>query len=153
MIYGIISNVDEVTTMELFQSKKISRENIAHINQLSELVQRLKTGDVVHVISVNRFPSVSHFFNFGKFCMSRGVTLRILAQPYLDISSGKLWKPSVIRQMMQMIESERMAKGRLVQGFRMTNEQWEYVYRCLEVMNLDILAQTFSAEGVLKRGS
>jgi hypothetical protein len=45
------------------------------------------------------------------------------------------------------------AKGMMAQGFKMSDSQWEYAYRCFEMMNLDILAHLFSADGVLKRGS
>ena len=113
----------------------------------------LKSGDVVYVVSVNRFCTVSQFLNFGKYCMANGVSLHILAQPYLDLGNGKHWKPAVMSQMMKMVEIERQATGKMAQGFRMTNEQWDYVYRCFELMNLDILAHLFSADGVLKRGS
>ena len=41
----------------------------------------------------------------------------------------------------------------MAQGFKMSDSQWEYTYRCFELMNLDILAHLFSADGVLKRGS
>lgn len=51
------------------------------------------------------------------------------------------------------VESEQKAKGMMAQGFKMTDSQWEYAYRCFELMNLDILAHLFSADGVLKRGS
>ena len=49
--------------------------------------------------------------------------------------------------------NRKTATGKMAQGFRMTNEQWDYVYRCFEIMNLEVLAYTFSADGVLKRGS
>ena len=85
--------------------------------------------------------------------MANGVSLHVLAQPYLDLGNGKHWKPASMNQMMKMVEIERQANGKMAQGFRMTNEQWDYVYRCFELMNLDILAHMFSANGVLKRVS
>lgn len=153
MQYGIISNLDEVTTLELFRSKRVTQEHVVHINAISNLMNVLKSGDVVHVVNVNRFASVYQFWCFGRYCMSRGVSLRILAQPYLDIGRGKQWKPAVIRQIMEMLESERLAKGRMAQCFKLTNEQWDYVYRCFELMNLDVLSCIFSTDGVLKHGS
>ena len=85
--------------------------------------------------------------------MANGVSLHLLAQPYLDISSGKYWKPAFVNQMMQMVDAERRALGSMTRGFRMTNEQWDYVYRCFEVMNLEVLGEIFASDGVLKRGS
>ena len=153
MVYGIVSQFDDATTKAFFRSKKVADENVVCNTQLSVLAKVLKSGDVVYVVSVNRFCTVSQFLNFGKFCMANGVSLHILAQPYLDVGNGKHWKPSVVNQMMKMVEIERQATGKMAQGFRMTNEQWDYVYRCFEIMNLEVLAHTFSADGVLKRGS
>lgn len=153
MVYGIVSQLDDATTKAFFRSKKVAEENVAYSTQLSVLVKMLKSGDVVYVVSVNRFCTVSQFLNFGKYCMANGVSLHVLAQPYLDLGNGKHWRPSVVNQMMKMVEIERQATGKMAQGFRMTNEQWDYVYRCFEIMNLEVLAHTFSADGVLKRGS
>lgn len=153
MVYGVISHLDDATTKAFFTSKKVAEANVVSSCQLSALVSVLESGDTVFVVSVNRFATVSQFMNFGKFCMSKGVSLHVLAQPYLDIGSGKHWKQSVIRQMMQMVEVERRATGKMAEGFRLSSEMWEYVYRCFEIMNLEVLGQIFSADGVLKRGS
>lgn len=82
-----------------------------------------------------------------------GVSLRFLSEPYLDIWNGKCWKNSFIKLVDQMIMLERCAKGKMRQDFQMTDEQWRYVNYCFETLGLQILAQIFSAEGVLKRGS
>ena len=74
-------------------------------------------------------------------------------EPYLDIGNGKQWRPAVAKVIASMVESEQKAKGMMAQGFKMSDSQWEYTYRCFELMNLDILAHLFSADGVLKRGS
>ena len=153
MVYGIVSQLDDATTKAFFRSKKVAEENVAYSTQLSVLVKMLKSGDVVYVVSVKRFCTVSLFLNFGKYCMANGVSLRVLAQPYLDLGNGKHWRPAVMSQIMKMVEIERQATGKMAQGFRMTNEQWDYVYRCFEIMNLEVLAQIFSADGVLRRGS
>lgn len=153
MVYGIISQLDDETTRAFFRNKKVPDANVMYNTQLSSLAQVLKAGDAVFVVSVNRFWAVSQFLQFGKFCMANGVSLHLLAQPYLDISSGKHWKPAFVNQMMQMVDVERRALGSMSKGFRMTNEQWDYVYRCFEVMNLEVLGEIFASDGVLKRGS
>ena len=153
MVYGIISQLDDVSTVELFRSKRVSKENILHINLLPKLIQVLKADDVVYVFSVNRFMTVSQFVNFGKFCMLNGVSLHVLTQPYLNLGNGKHWKPSVINQMIKMVDVERGAMARMSTACKYSNEYWEYLCRTFEIMNLEVLAHTFSADGVLKRGS
>lgn len=153
MIYGIVSQVDDATTRAYFKNKRVPDVNVVYITQIASLVQMLKSGDVVFVVSVNRFASVSQFFQFGKFCMSHGVSLHLLAHPYLDLGNGKHWKPSVVSQMMRMVELERYAKANMTNGYKYSNEYWEHLCRTFEIMNLEVLAHTFSADGVLKCGS
>lgn len=110
MIYGIVLQTDDATIRAFFKNKRVSDANVVHITQIASLVQMLKSGDVVFVVSVTRFSSVPQFFQFGKFCMSNGVSLHLLAQPYLDLGNGKHWKTSVMSQMMRMVEVEWYAK-------------------------------------------
>ena len=76
MVYGIFSQLDDTATKAFFKSKKIPDLNVIYITQIPSLVQMLKTGDAVYAVSVNRFTTVSQFFQFGKFCMSRGGNLQ-----------------------------------------------------------------------------
>lgn len=124
MIYGIISQVDDATTRAYFKNKRVPDVNVVYITQIASLVQMLKSGDVVFVVSVNRFWSVSQFFQFGKFCMANGVSLHLLAQPYLDLGNGKHWKPSVVSQMMRMVEVERYAIANMAKAILETAKQY-----------------------------
>lgn len=153
MIFGIVSPLDDTTTYELFRSKRVTKENILHINFISNLVNTLNSGDTVYVVNVNRFFSVAQFLGFGKICMQKGVSLRVIAQPYLDLGNGKQWKPSVMNQMASMVEVERRAIRSMAQSFKYTDEYWNFMCRRFEIMNLEVLAHTFSADGLLKRGS
>lgn len=89
-----------------------------------------------YVISCTRFSSVNQVYGFAKLCHERGVTVHFVAEPYLDIGYGKQWRPAVANAIRGMAESEFKAKARMAQGFRMSNEQWDYAYQCLEMMNL-----------------
>lgn len=153
MVYGIISGVDDATTRAFFRNKKVAEDKVFYACQMSALLQVLRAGDVVYVVDVNRFLTVAQFIGFGRFCMSNGVSIHVLAQPYLDLGNGKQWKPSVENLMVRMVEVERMAKARMTSTFKMTNEQWDYVFRCFEVMNIDILAGIYNADGIMKRSS
>lgn len=106
------------------QIKPLITVNVVYITQIASLVQMLKSGDVVFVVSVNRFWSVSQFFQFGKFCMANGVSLHLLAQPYLDLGNGKHWKPSVVSQMMRMVEVERYAIANMAKAILETAKQY-----------------------------
>lgn len=147
MVYGIVSQLDSMTTWELFRSKKVSEDNIIHSNFIPNLVKQLKHGDVVYVMSVNRFYSISQFLGFGKCCMSKGVTLRVIAQPQLDLGSKKAWKASTINLMNRIVYIERQAMARMSQVSKYTNEYWNYLCRTFEIMSLEVLAQTFANDG------
>lgn len=153
MVYGIVSEVDNRSTLEVFHSKKVNEDNIIHVNHLSSLWGILKSGDVVYVMSVNRFLRVGQVLSFGRLCMSKGVSLRFITQPYLDITTGKHWKPAVINQMTKMMYIERSAIARMSSACKYTNEYWEYLCRTFEMMNVELLAQTFANDGLMKRGS
>jgi len=153
MIYGFISSLDDETTKAFFRSKRIPANNIYSAGGLGALAEDLKTGDVVYTISCNRFASVRQVYTFARFCADRGIILHFVAEPYLDIGNGKTWRPAVASTIASLVESELKAKQMMVQGFKMNDSQWEYTFRCFEMMNLDILSHLFSADGVLKRGS
>ena len=153
MVYGFISSLDDETTKAFFRSKRIPTNNIYSAGGLGALAEDLKTGDVVYVISCNRFASVRQVYTFARFCADRGIILHFVAEPYLDIGNGKTWRQAVASTNASMVESEQKAKQMMVNGFKMNDSQWEYTFRCFEMMNLDILSHVFSADGVLKRGS
>lgn len=88
MVYGIVSQLDDATTKAFFRSKKVADANVVFSTQLSVLVKVLKSGDIVYVVSVNRFGTVSQFLNFGRFCMANGVSsvvwgTRLHTMPYV----------------------------------------------------------------------
>ena len=55
-------------------------------------------------------------------------------------SKGKQWRPAVVKAVQSMIESEKNAKRKMIQSLNLSNEQWDYVYECFEMMNLEILS-------------
>lgn len=152
MIYGIISNLDDQTTALIFQGKKIPPNNIVTYSQLINNMS-LQTGDVVYVMHVNRFSSVCQFMMFGKFCMENGISLHVLVQPYLDLTSTRRWKPAIINLMRGMVDVERKAMGRMSSAGKYTDEFWEYQCRTFEMQNLEVLGQIFASDGVMKRGN
>ncbi len=96
MVYGIVSEKDNETTRTVFRSKKIADTDIYPVTKLDLLVPRLKAGDTVICISVDRFLSVSQYVVFSEKVLNAGVSLRIMEQPYLDIGNGKHWRSSVV---------------------------------------------------------
>ena len=77
MIYGFISSLDDETTKVFFRSKKIRGNNIYNAGSLGALTAVLENGDVVYIVSCNRFVlllyfsvfrifSKIHFFNMSK---------------------------------------------------------------------------------------
>lgn len=148
MVYGIISQLDSATTLELFRSKKVPKDNVIHRNFIPDLIKQLNRGDVVYVVSVNRFYSITQFLGFGKCCISKGVTLHVIAQPQLDLGNKKTWKASTVSLMNRIVHIERQAMARMSQVSKYTNEYWDYLCRTFEIMSLEVLAQTFATDGV-----
>lgn len=153
MNYGIISRLDDDTTTAVFKGKRIPAENIVANNQVDRLAQVLKAEDVVYVISVNRFYNLGQFLSFAQVCQTRGVTVHLVAQPYLDFGNGKYWKTSIRNLLVMMQKIEYSVKTQMTQQMNLTRAQWECIYRGLEIMSLEILARIFSADGILRRGN
>ncbi len=68
MVYGFISSLDDETTKVFFRSKKIRVNNIYNAGSLGELTSVLQSGDVVYIVSCNRFASVCQVYTFARFC-------------------------------------------------------------------------------------
>ena len=49
----------------------------------------------------------------------------------------------MVKAVQSMIESEKNAKRKMIQSLNLSNEQWDYVYECFEMMNLEILSHMF----------
>lgn len=151
MTYGLISDKDDEKTRLLFLGKQISVQNVVSGLQLGTLTNVMKKGDVVYVVNVNRFPSVNSLKVFGKFCMQKGVSLQFIEQPFLNISKNKVWGYTTLWYLERMNEIEWCVKAYLQKNFKMNREQWELIYRSLEMMTLEIVAHTFSVDGILTK--
>ena len=76
MVYGIISVKDKQTSIAFFKSKKVSQNNLVTADRLKELANILSAGDVVHVVSVDRFLSVNDFVIFAGMVLRSGASMK-----------------------------------------------------------------------------
>lgn len=104
-VYAIISGKDNQTSLAYFKSKKISQNNRVPVARLKQLVQVLSAGDVVHVVSVDRFPSVGVFVAFVDAVLKAGAIMKILEQSYLDVGNGKYYRQSVAEHLKVLVTS------------------------------------------------
>ena len=58
MVYAIISEKDNQTSLAYFKSKKIPQGNYVRVSSLQLLAQKLSAGDVIYVVGIDRFSSV-----------------------------------------------------------------------------------------------
>lgn len=153
MVYGIISAKDNQTSLAYFKSKKISQGNLVTADRLHHLANVLTAGDVVHVVSVNRFSSVNAFVIFAGIVLKTGASMKILDQLYLDIGNGKHYKASVEEHLKVLAGLEGVNINRLASAIKLTDAGKEYVIRCVTDISLGILAKTYASDGILHRGS
>lgn len=153
MVYGIISAKDNQTSLAYFKSKKVSQGNLVTADRLRQLANVLSAGDVVHVVSVDRFPSVNAFVIFAGIVLKTGASMKILDQPYLDIGNGKHYKASIEEHLKVLVGLESANINRLVSAIKLTDAGKEYVIRCVTDVTIGILAKTYASDGILHRGS
>ena len=153
MVYGIISAKDNQTSLAYFKSKKVSQGNLVTADRLKQLANILSAGDVVHVISVDRFPSVNAFVTFAGIVLKTGASMKILDQPYLDIGNGKHYKASIEEHLKVLAGLESANVNRLVYALKLNGAGNQLLYQCVTDISLGILAKTYASDGVLHRGS
>ena len=153
MVYGIISVKDKQTSIAFFKSKKVSQNNLVTADRLKELANILSAGDVVHVVSVDRFLSVNDFVIFAGMVLRSGASMKILEQPYLDIGNGKHYKSSIEEHLNVLARLESANVSRLLGSMQLTDAGREYVIRCVTDISIGILANTYGSDGILHRGN
>lgn len=135
------------------KNKKVSNQNIVNVARIGQLLGGLQPGDVIHVVSVNRFPSVSAFVAFANAILKLGASLRILDNPCLDVGNRKIYRASVSEHLKMLAELERMHGNRLLNALRLNEAGKNYVSGCVTDITVGILAKTYSSDGILHRGS
>lgn len=126
MIYGLIGDSNEgKEARTLYRSKKITEANLVSMADSVRLPSCLNSGDVVH------------FFE----------------QPYLDIGNGKHWKNSTKKDICDRIRTEQEYVSLLFSKITLDDQCRWFVSRCISAMNVRMVAKTYSADGILKRGS
>ena len=153
MNYGLVSEKDNETTLTFMKSKKVSSCNIVAISKLNAFVSTITSGDVIYVIRVDRFSSVSRFVVFTELVLKAGGTLHCLEQPYLDVGNGKHWRPSIVEHLNALMRLESDNAKRLFLAFNFTGEGRDYVARCIADITVGILAKTYASDGIMHRGS
>lgn len=153
MVYGIISAKDNQTSLAYFKSKKVSQGNLVTADRLQQVANVLSAGDVIHVVSVDRFPSVNAFVTFAGIVLKTGASMRILEQLYLDIGNGKHYKASIEAHLKVLAGLESANANRLLKSLHLTDAGKEYVIRCVTDISLGMLAKTYASDGILHRGN
>ncbi|KAB1438072.1 hypothetical protein [Candidatus Galacturonibacter soehngenii] len=152
MIYGIVSEKDDKTSLAYLKSKKVADVNIIHVSRLDVLSSRFVAGDIIYVISVDRFPSVSRFVAFAEAVLHAGVSLRILEQSYLEVGNGKHFRPAVAEHLNTLVCLERCCAQRLFSAFPFNVAGKDYAADCIADITVGILAKTYLSDGILHRG-
>ena len=151
MVFGIISQKDNQTSIAFFKSKKVSQNNLVTADRLKQLGNVITVGDVVHVVSVDRFLSVNDFVIFAGIVLRSGASMKILEQPYLDIGNGKHYKASIEEHLNVLARLESANVSRLLGLMQLTDAGREYVIRCVTDISIGILANTYGSDGILHR--
>lgn len=151
MLYAICNpNIESDEVLTVFKAKKISKENVYPVQNFNALLSRLRTGDTVLCSSIVCFGSVSLYARVATELFRGGVALRSINEPYLDIGKGRCWKPQTEQMIKSLIRLEMKTVQRLV-SMGVNKAGQEYIISVMKKHDIRILADTFSAEGILHR--
>lgn len=89
MIYGIVSEKDDKTSLAYLKSKKVADVNIIHVSRLDVLLLRLVAGDTVYVISVDRFPALYFWSKYPSQKYLKGKGVEDLREELVPISHNR----------------------------------------------------------------
>lgn len=92
MVYGLVRDLCDQTELSVMRSKRIPMGNIILITQPNVLLARVNSGDVVWLVTVADFQSVTRFVELADRILRLGVQLRIVNEPYLEVGNGKHWR-------------------------------------------------------------
>lgn len=150
MVYAVVTEADKnAFAMQFFQSKKIPKQHLYPMSNLSGLVQVLSQGDTVWVLDVDRFGSVTLYWNFYQVCRQRGVMLKFWANPYLNIGNDKKMKKNQEEFIGFLIRLEQKISTDICRAFRDANVP--EVQKYIGYIEVNTLAEVFSTKGIMNR--
>ena len=152
MVYGLVRDLCDQTELSVMRSKRIPMENIILVTQPNVLLARVHSGDVVWLVTVADFQSVTRFAELADWILRLGVQLRIVNEPYLEVGNGKHWRMSVREHVETLMALEQENAIKLRSAFRFTARQRMYADSCIADITVGILSKTYASDGILHRG-
>ncbi len=152
MVYGLVRDLCDQTELSVMRSKRIPMENIILVTQPNVLLARVHSGDVVWLVTVADFQSVTRFAELADWILRLGVQLRIVNEPYLEVGNGKHWRMSVRAHVETLMALEQENAMKLRSVFRFTDRQRMYADSCIADITVGILSKTYASDGILHRG-
>ena len=152
MVYGLVRDMCDQTELSVMRSKRIPMGNIILVTQPNVLLARVNSGDVVWLVTVADFQSVTRFVELADRILRLGVQLRIVNEPYLEVGNGKHWRMSVREHVETLMALEQENAMKLRSAFRFTDRQRMYADGCIADITVGILSKTYASDGILHRG-
>lgn len=152
MVYGLVRDLCDQTELNIMRSKRIPMRNLVLVTQPNVLLDRISRGDVVWLVTVADFQSVTRFVVLADTLLRLGVQLRIVNEPYLEVGNGKHWRMSVREHVSTLMALEHENAMKLRSAFRFTDRERTYADSCIADITVGILAKTYASDGILHRG-
>jgi hypothetical protein len=153
MIYKIVSNESYQLT-KAFQKNNIPYEGRTYpISRLESVAKRLTPDDTVICLNADKFESVTKLYDFCRTVMNIGANISFTEQPYLNFGNKYKWNDKVGMHvnMISMLENETIFKLNMDLD---SHDRYKYlIYRYISDMNIQILANTYSKDGILNQES
>lgn len=152
--YGLIdSTLDDNNSLVALKAKGVKSNSCIYSNQnINTLLDKAQTGDMVVVVSIDRFGSVYKMVQVFEYLRKRGVAFKSIQEPYLAFSDGRELKRSVVQYLYQVGTDEVSLINNIEHSCKYHNYK-AYLSKQIRQLCLRSVQRTFAEQGLMRRKS
>ncbi len=152
--YGLIdSTLDDNNSLVALKAKGVKSNSCIYSNQnINTLLDKAQTGDMVVVVSIDRFGSVYKMVQVFEYLRKRGVAFKSIQEPYLEFKDGRELKRSVVQYLYQLGADEVSLINNIEHSCKYPNYT-DYLSRQIRQLGLRSVQRTFAEQGLMRRKS
>jgi|GEM_PF-3770310 hypothetical protein len=152
--YGLVGlTLDDNNSLAALKAKGVKSSSNIYSNQnIGTLIDKVKIGDTIITLSIDRFGSVCRMVQVFEQLRAQGVAFKSVQEPYLEFRDGKELKRGVVKYLYQLGTDETT----LINNIEATckyPKYTAYLLRQIRQLCLQSVQRTFAEQGIMRRKS